>query len=61
MFKFLKDGKRRAVETVLSAVGKSETTVDADYNLSCERCVGNNLLSFSPSSSSSPSFSLIFF
>lgn len=37
MFKFLKDGKRRAVETVLSAVGKSETTIDQDYSTSTEK------------------------
>jgi hypothetical protein len=34
VFKFLKDGKRRAMETVLSAVGKSETTIDPEYNTS---------------------------
>lgn len=37
VFKFLKDGKRRAMETVLSAVGKSETTIDPEYNASTEK------------------------
>ena len=33
IFKSLKDAKRRVVETVLSAVGQSEETVDEEFNV----------------------------